>query len=53
MTVRDEYIIRFMWPYFLKKKGDAHKMFEQVLADIRDHGEVGAVRSDNGGEFTG
>lgn len=31
-----------------KKKEHAHERFEDFLADVRYHGEVGAVRSDNG-----
>lgn len=52
MIVRDDFT-RFTWLYFLKNKIDAFKKFEQFLADVRDHGEVEAVRSDNGGKFIG
>ena len=42
---------RYVIPYFLKQKSDAHKAFSQYLADVAPYGQVKSVRSDVGGEF--
>ena len=39
-------------PYFMKNKSDTPQAFEKFLADVRPHGEVKCIRSDEGGEFT-
>ena len=39
-------------PYFMKNKSDTPQAFEKFLADVRPHGDVKCVRSDEGGEFT-
>ena len=39
-------------PYFMRNKSDTPQAFEKFLADVRPHGEVKCVRSDEGGEFT-
>ena len=51
MIVRDDFT-RYSWLYFLRHKSDASAKFEQFLSDVRGHGDVECVRSDNGGEFT-
>ena len=52
MIIRDDFT-RFSWICFLKEKKDAYKKFEEFLADIRGHGEVESIRSDNGGNLRG
>lgn len=46
MIVRDN-SMPFSCIYFLKKKEHAYNNFKQFLMNIRDHGEVEVVRSEN------
>lgn len=50
--IRDDYT-RMASVYVFNNKSDARENFAQFISNVRDHGEVEVVRSDNGEEFTG
>lgn len=52
MIVLDDFTL-FCWVCLLKKFDAASREFEQFLSDVRNYGEVEAVRSGNRGERIG